>query len=67
MAKKELKDMKYEELEARSKEVLKALSDTSLPLDEASKLYQEGKAIAKEMEKRLSDLEKSVTDTIVED
>lgn len=59
-----LEELTYEELEQMADEVLKKLSDTSLPLDKASALYEQGKAISKEMENRLAVLEKTVTDEI---
>jgi len=62
-AEKDLTKLSYGELEEEAEKTLEALGDTSLPLDEATKLYERGKKISAEMEKRLSDLEKSVTDT----
>lgn len=61
--KKELSEMTYAELEKEAEETLTKLSDTSLPLDETAKLYEYGKKVSAEMEKRLAELEKSVTDT----
>ncbi len=60
----ELKTLTYEQLEKLSEQILAQLSDTSLPLDKASALYERGKAVSKEMEARLAALEKTVTDEI---
>lgn len=59
-----LEKMDYAKLEEEANSVLEKLSKNDLPLDEASKLYEYGKEIYKEMEKRLAELEKNVTDTI---
>lgn len=59
-----LTKMTYAQLEEEASSVLEKLNDTSLPLDEATKIYQYGKDIYAEMEKRLAELQKSVTDTI---
>lgn len=64
--KKELKDFTYEELEKEADEVLTKLSNSELGLDESTKLYTYGKEIAKEMDLRLSTLEKQVNDNIEE-
>lgn len=59
-----LTKMTYAQLEEEASSVLEKLNDTSLPLDEATKIYQYGKDLYVEMEKRLAELQKSVTDTI---
>ncbi len=65
--KKDLTKMTYQELEEESDEILKKLSDSQIGLDESAKLYQYGKEVSKEMEKRLSSLEETVKDTIESD
>ncbi len=65
--KKDLTKMTYQELEKESDEILKKLSDSQIGLDESAKLYQYGKEVSKEMEKRLSSLEETVKDTIESD
>lgn len=64
MNEKDIKTMSYSELENESQEVLKRLNDSDLPLDEATKLFEYGLIISKEMELRLTELEKKVTDVI---
>ena len=59
-----LKELTYAELEKESAEVLSRLNSEDLPLDEASKIYQYGQELYREMEKRLSALEAEVTHTI---
>ncbi len=59
-----LKDLSYAELEKESEEVLSRLNSEDLPLDEASKIYQYGQEIYREMENRLSALEEEVSHTI---
>ncbi len=61
---KDLSKLSYEELEKEAEEVLKQLSDSSLPLDKAHEIYQYGKKISAEMDVRLEKLSKEVTDTI---
>ncbi len=60
----ELKKMSYQELEKEADHVLAELSKEDLPLDDASKIFEYGKKVYAEMETRLSELEKSVTDTV---
>lgn len=60
---KDLTKLTYAQLEEEATKVLNALSDPSLPLDDATLLYEQGKKISSEMETRLSTLEKSLTDT----
>ena len=64
MKKKDLTKLSYQELEDESESILKQLSDSEIGLDDSAKLYQYGKEVAEEMEKRLSSLEASVKDTI---
>ncbi len=61
---KKMEDMSYDELEKEANSVLEKLSDDSLPLDEASKLYQQGKQLYAEMKGRLEKLEKEVSDSV---
>ncbi len=61
---KKMEDMSYDELEKEANSVLEKLSDDSLPLDEASKLYQQGKQLYSEMKGRLEKLEKEVSDSV---
>lgn len=65
--KKDLTKMSYQELETEADNILKQLSDSQIGLDESAKLYQYGKEVSKEMEKRLTALEESVKDTIDSD
>lgn len=60
----ELKKMSYQELEKEADAVLEALSQEDVSLDNASKIYEYGKKVYAEMEARLAELEKNVTDTI---
>lgn len=60
----ELKKMSYQELEKEADGVLEALSQEDVSLDNASKIYEYGKKVYAEMEARLAELEKNVTDTI---
>lgn len=64
MSEKNIKEMSYTELEEESNQVLKKLNDSDLPLDEATKLFEYGISLSKEMETRLTELEKKVTDVI---
>ena len=66
MEEKDLSRLSYQQLEEEADNVLKALSDEELALDDASRLYDYGKAIAKAMETRLDDLSKKVRDTVDE-
>ncbi len=59
-----MEDMSYDELEKEAASVLEKLSDDNLPLDEASKLYQQGKQLYGEMKGRLEKLEKEVSDSV---
>ncbi len=60
----ELKKMNYQELEKEADGVLEALSQEDVSLDNASKIYEYGKKVYAEMEARLAELEKNVSDTI---
>lgn len=60
----ELKKMSYQELEKEADGVLEALSQEDVSLDNASKIYEYGKKVYAEMEARLAELEKNVSDTI---
>jgi exodeoxyribonuclease VII small subunit len=59
-----LDKMTYQQLEEESSKVLESLNRDDIPLDEAAKLFEYGKKVYAEMEKRLSQLEKDVTDTV---
>lgn len=61
---KDLIKLTYAELEEEADNVLKLLSDDTLPLDDAAKLYEYGKKIAAAMEENLTALSKKVTDTV---
>ncbi len=63
----ELKKLSYEELEKEEEDTLKELGKDSLPLDEAHSLYDYGKAVLKERQDRLEQLEKSVSDSVEEE
>lgn len=56
--------MSYEEMEENLKNIIEKMDDPTLPLDTASSLFKQGKDLYEEMEKRLADLQKQVTDTI---
>ncbi len=60
----ELKKMTYQELEKEADGILEALSQEDVSLDNASKIYEYGKKVYAEMEARLAELEKNVSDTI---
>ena len=60
----DLSKLSYAQLEEEANKTLEKLNDANLGLDEASQIYEYGKKVSAEMEKRLSDLEKSVTDTV---
>jgi len=64
MEEKDLSRLSYQQLEEEVKNVLKALKDEELALDDASRLYDYGKAITKAMETRLNDLKTKVRDTV---
>ncbi len=64
--KKEIKDYSYEELEKEIEDVLTKLSDSELGLDESTKLYKYGKDLIVQMENRLTQLEKEVSDKVEE-
>ena len=59
-----MEDMSYDELEKEAASILEKLNDDNLPLDEASKLYQQGKKLYGEMKGRLEKLEKEVSDSV---
>ena len=61
---KKMEDMSYDELEKEAASILEKLNDNNLPLDEASKLYQQGKQLYGEMKGRLEKLEKEVSDSV---
>ncbi len=60
----ELKKMTYQDLEKEADHVLEELSKEDLPLDDASRIYDYGKKVYQEMETRLAELEKNVSDTV---
>jgi exodeoxyribonuclease VII small subunit len=60
----DLSKLSYAQLEEEANKTLERLNKDDLPLDEASLVYEYGKKISAEMEKRLSELENSVSDTI---
>lgn len=60
----ELKKMTYQDLEKEADHVLEELSKEDLPLDDASRIYEYGKKVYQEMETRLAELEKNVSDTV---
>ncbi|MFA6586842.1 MAG: exodeoxyribonuclease VII small subunit [Bacilli bacterium] len=62
--KKDLSKCSYEELEKEASLAVTKLSESGLALDEATKLFEYGKSVLAEMEKRLADLEKKAADTI---
>lgn len=62
----DLNKLSYQELEEKLKEVLEILKDENLPVDDANKYYQQGKLLIDLMEKKLSELEKEVTNQIEE-
>lgn len=62
--KKDLTKLDYQGLENEANLILKQLSDSEIGLDESAKLYQYGREVGLEMEKRLSALEKTMKDTI---
>lgn len=64
--KKEIKDYSYEELEKEIEDVLTKLSNSELGLDESTKLYKYGKDLIVQMENRLVQLEKEVSDKVEE-
>ncbi len=59
-----LENKTYEELEKMSEEIMEKLSKEDLGLDESSRLYQEGKTVLEEMERRLEKLSKEVSDHV---
>lgn len=63
---KKLEELSYAELEEEANYVLSLLSDDSLPLDDAAKIYEYGRKVASIMEKNLSEISNKVTDTIKE-
>ncbi|MFA6829454.1 MAG: exodeoxyribonuclease VII small subunit [Bacilli bacterium] len=62
--KKDLTKLSYQELEKESEVIIQSLSKDDLSLDEASKIYFYGKEVSAEMEKRLAELTKKVSDTV---
>lgn len=62
----ELNKLSYQQLEDKLKEVIEILKDENLPVDDANKYYQQGKQLIDLMEKKLSELEKEVTNQIEE-
>ena len=63
---KDLEKASFEELEKEINEVLEKLKSDSISLDEADSLYKYGMKITSTMEKKITDLQKSVQN-IVED
>lgn len=62
----DLNKLSYQQLEDKLKEVIEILKDENLPVDDANKYYQHGKQLIDLMEKKLSELEKEVTNQIEE-
>lgn len=60
------KEVNYQELEDKLKDIIAKLDDENLPLDEAGKLYQEGKDTLKEMDAKLKELSSQVKDEVDE-
>ena len=53
--------MTYEEQTKRLDEILRKISDSSTPLDEAIKLFEEGKKICESIEKILTEVQSKIT------
>lgn len=60
-------ELDYSKLEELMEEILKELSDETLPLDKATSLYKFGKEVTDLMQNKLEELEKSVKNTINND
>ena len=58
--------MIYEDQTKRLDEILQSLSNNSTPLDEAIKLFEEGKEICSNLDKILNEVQAKIT-TITED
>ena len=58
--------MTYEDQTKRHDEILQSLSNNSTPLDEAIKLFEEGKEICSNLDKILNEVQAKIT-TITED
>lgn len=58
------KELNFEEKMSKLNEIVNNISDKALPLDEALKLYEEGNAIIKELEKALKDAEQKIEEVI---
>lgn len=58
--------MTYEDHTKRLDEILQSLSNNSTPLDEAIKLFEEGKEICSNLDKILNEVQAKIT-TITED
>ncbi len=58
--------MTYEDQTKRLDEILQSLSNNSTPLDEAIKLFEEGKEICSNLDKILNEVQAKIT-TITED
>ena len=52
--------MSYEEDIQRMEEITSRLQDSSVPLDESIKLFEEGVLIARRVEKELTEIERKV-------
>ena len=58
--------MTYEDQTKRLDDILQSLSNNSTPLDEAIKLFEEGKEICSNLDKILNEVQAKIT-TITED
>ncbi|MCI1735715.1 MAG: exodeoxyribonuclease VII small subunit [Bacilli bacterium] len=65
LKKKDLTKLTYQELDNEADAVLKALSANDVSLDDANALYDYGKAISQEMQQRLAEMSKKVSDTVL--
>lgn len=64
LTKEQLNELSYEELEKETEKVIRTLSDSSIGLDTASRLYAYGNEILSAMTDRLDGLMKSVEDKV---
>lgn len=60
----DLKELTYEQLEEKADGIVKQLESNTLGLDQATKLYKEGKEYIQEMENRLNSLLNEVKDDV---
>jgi exonuclease VII small subunit len=61
---KDLSTLSYEELEKETNAVVSELQKNTLGIDQGASLYDYGKRLISEMEKRLDELSRKVTDQI---